>query len=76
LTRTVHHLGKPVRLGNVLHLEAGRGDRLGGAAGRDQLDIVRGKRLCELDQAGLVGDGEKGTGDAAGMVSHEQDPLS
>jgi len=36
----------------------------------------RSKRLGELDQAGLVGNGEKGAGDAAGMVSHEQDPLS
>jgi hypothetical protein len=37
---------------------------------------MRGKRFCELDQASLVGNGEKSAGDAAGMVSHEQDPLS
>jgi hypothetical protein len=35
-----------------------------------------GKRLGEFDQAGLVGNGKQGAGDAAGMVSHEQDPLS
>jgi hypothetical protein len=35
-----------------------------------------GKRLGELDQAGFVGDGKQSTGDAAGSVSHEQDPLS
>src|SRR5581483_11638045 len=31
-----------------------------GAAGRDQLDPVAGKRAGEIDQPGLVGDGDEG----------------
>ena len=65
LHAAVHHLGKAGELGHVAHLQAGVGERLAGAAGRDQLDAVAGERAGELDQAGLVGHGEQGAGDAA-----------
>ena len=38
----VHHLGKAGEVRHVAHLQAGVGERLGGAAGRDQLDAVAG----------------------------------
>ena len=60
LDAAVHHFGKAGQLGDVLDLQPGLGDRLRGAAGRDQLDAVAGQRLGELDQAGLVGNGNQG----------------
>ena len=65
LHAAVHHLGKAGELGDVEHGEAGIGQRLAGAAGRDELDAVLGERAGEIDQAGLVGDGDEGAGDAA-----------
>jgi hypothetical protein len=50
----VHHLGKAGQVGDVAHLEPRLAKRLGGAAGRDQLDARRGQRPAELDEAGLV----------------------
>ena len=38
----VHDLGEAGHVGDVAHRDAGRGDRLGGAAGRHQLDAVLG----------------------------------
>ena len=35
-----------------------------------QLDAGRDQGLAEFDQAGLVGNGQKGTGDAAGSLGH------
>ena len=66
LDPAIHHLGKAGELGDVLDLQPGRGDRLGGAAGRDQFDAVAGQRLRELDQPGLVGNGQQSAGHAAG----------
>ena len=54
-----------MRSDDVAHRQAGVGDRLGGAAGRDELDAVAGERAGEVDQPGLVGNREEGAGDAA-----------
>ena len=62
----VHHFGKAGELGDVVDRQAGRRDRLRGAAGGDELDAVAGQRVGELDQAGLVGNGQQGAGNAAG----------
>ena len=59
LDAAVHHLGKAGEVGDVADLEPGRGDRLRGAAGGDQLDAVLCERPGELDQAGLVGNGQR-----------------
>ena len=55
LEAAVHHLGKAGVLGDVLDGDAGVLERLGGAAGRQDLDAVRRQRAGELDEAGLVG---------------------
>ena len=70
LDAAVHHLGKAGELGDVEHLEPGVVERLGGAAGGDELDAVAGERLGEIDEAGLVGDRQQGAGDAARVAGH------
>ncbi len=65
LDAAVHHLGEAGELRNVDHLEAGVFQRLGGAAGRNQLDAVAGERLGEFGEAGLVGHREQRAGDFA-----------
>ncbi len=67
---TVHHLGKTGQVGHVLHGKTGVGQRLAGAARRNQFDAVAGKAPGEVDQSALVGHREQGAGDAAG-VCHE-----
>ena len=62
LDAAVHHLGKAGELGHVDDLEPGVRERLGGAAGRDELDAVAGERAGEIDQAGLVGHRNAGRG--------------
>jgi len=59
LDAAIHHLGKAGQLRDVAHRQARLGERLGGAAGRDQLDGVAAKRAREIDQSGFVRDGEK-----------------
>ena len=61
----IHHFGKAGEVRDVAHLQAGVGDRLGGAAGGDELDAVAAERAREVDQPGLVGNREEGAGDAA-----------
>ena len=54
--------------GDLAHLgdgPAGGTERLGCAAGGDQLDIVGGERSGEVDEAGLVVDGEERAADRA-----------
>ena len=48
LDPAVHHLGKAGQLGDIDHREAGIAERLGGAAGRDQLDAVAGQRASRM----------------------------
>jgi hypothetical protein len=55
----VHHLGKAGELGDVAHLQPRLAQRLGGAAGRDQLHPVPRQRLAELGKARLVGNGQE-----------------
>ena len=71
----VHHLGKAGEVGDVLDLQPGRGDRLRGAAGRDQFDAMRRRapwrirsgRSCRkrIIERGLRG----------AVVSHGQGPC-
>ena len=57
LDPAVHHLGKSGEFRDVPDLQARVRDRLCGAAGRDQLDIVARQSAGEIDQAGFVGYG-------------------
>jgi hypothetical protein len=70
LDPAIHHFGETRQLRDVLDVQPGGGDRLGGASGRDQLDAVPRQRLGEFDQAGLVGNGQQGAGHTARMVGH------
>jgi hypothetical protein len=58
LDPAVHHFGKTGQFRDVLHRQAGSGDRLRGAAGGNELDAVAGQRPGEFDQPGLVGNGQ------------------
>ncbi len=74
LDPAVHHFRKSGQLRDVPHLQPGLRDRLCRATGRDQLDAMGGQRPGKLDQAGLVGNGEKRAGDAAERVGHGRNP--
>ena len=70
LDPAVHHLGKAGEFGDIDDCKPRVLERLGGAAGRNELDPVAGKRLGESDQPGLVGYRQQGAGDAARMAAH------
>ena len=72
LEPAVHHLGKAGVLGHVLHGEAGVLQRLGGAAGGEDLHAARRQRLGEFDEPGLVGDRDQGPPDHS--ISHGSRP--
>ncbi len=74
LDPAVHHFRKAGQVCDIADLQPGRGDRLGGAAGRDQVDAKACQRAGELDQAGLVGNGKQCAGHAARSVGHENGP--
>ena len=74
LDPSVHHFRKPGQFGNIPDLQAGRGNRLGGAAGGDEIDAVGGKRAGELDQSGFIRYGQQSPGHAARMVGHSMGP--
>ena len=59
LDAAVEHLGKAGVLGDLGDREAGVGEQLGRAAGRQQLDAERRQLARELDDAGLVGNGDQ-----------------
>src|SRR5262249_5057881 len=59
LDAAVQHLGEAGQLGDLADPEAGPAQGPGGAARRDQLDAERGQAPAQLDDAGLVGDGEQ-----------------
>ena len=72
LDAAVHDLGKAGELGDVAHGDAGLGDRLGRAAGRDQLDAGRGKRPWRSRSRPVLSETESsarrtGTRSGAGM---------
>ena len=70
LDPAVHHFGKAGELRDIQNLEAGVLERLGGAAGRNQLDAVTGKRPGEFDQPALVGHRQQGAFDPARLAAH------
>ena len=70
----VHHLGKAGDLRDVDDREPGLLERRGGAAGRQELDAVPGQRLRQLDEAGLVGDGDQRPPDLDDILGHRR-PL-
>jgi len=65
LYTSVHHFGEVRQLGDVGDLEARVAQRLGGAAGGNQLDTVRRETFGEFDQSGLVGNGKQRAADGA-----------
>jgi hypothetical protein len=75
LHAAVHHLRKAGQLRHVDDAEPCVLQRLGGAAGRDELDVVAGERRGEVDEPGLVGHRQQGAGNAAGMGDHGQSRL-
>ncbi len=62
LDPAVHHFRKAGDVGYFGDGEAGSGQRHSCAAGRNELDAVVGQRARKLDQAGFVGNGNKGAG--------------
>ena len=67
---TVHQLGKAGQVRHVLDGEARLGERPAGAAGGDEGDAALGERPGEVDEAGLVGHGQEGAGDALRIAGH------
>ena len=58
----VHHLGEAGDLGDVVTLRPASRKRLGGAAGRDELDALVAQRPGEIDEPRLVADREQRAG--------------
>ena len=63
LDPAVEHLGEAGEVGDVAHGQAGVAQGLRSAAGGDEVDAVGGKRAGEVDEAGLVRNGEQGAAD-------------
>ena len=59
LYAAIHHLRKAGVVGDLPHGDAGRGDRLGGAAGGEEFHTLVVKAAGEVDESALVGDGEE-----------------
>ena len=76
LTRPSIISGKPVRSRHVLR-PAGpaSASALLRAAGRDEVDAALAQRAGEVDEAGLVGDGQQGARDALQIARHPAAPL-
>ena len=70
LDAAVHHLGEAGQLGNVDDREPRLAQRLARAAGGDEFDAVAGKRAGELDDPGLVGNGDESARGAAQIFGH------
>ena len=71
LDAAVHHFGVSGEIGDVAHRKPGCGQRLGGAACRNELDAVSRKRAGEIDEPGLVRHREKGAAHVAQLIGHE-----
>ena len=65
LHAAVEHLGEAGQVADVADRQAGVAQGPGGAAGGDQVHAEGGEGAGEVDQAGLVGDGEQGAADGA-----------
>ena len=55
----VEHFREAGVVGHFGHLEAGVSQQLGGAASGEERHALRSERLGEVDDAGLVGDGNE-----------------
>jgi hypothetical protein len=64
LDAPVHDLGKARQLLDPAHGEAAVAQRARRAAGRDELDAERLQSARELDDPGLIGDGQERATDA------------
>src|SRR3546814_16270453 len=62
LDAAVHHLGKAGEVGYIENIVPRLAQRLGGAAGRHQLDAVTDERGGKLGEPRLVADGTEGAG--------------
>ena len=72
LDPAIHDLRKACMDADFRHGNACVHQRFGGAAGRQDLDALGGKKLSELDKAGLVGHRNKRPGDLwCGLVGHD-----
>ncbi len=60
LDPAVEHFRESGHVAHVAHREAGVAQRAGRAAGGDEVPAEGGEALGELDQAGLIGNGEQG----------------
>jgi len=74
LDPSVHHFRKSGQFRYIRDLQARGGNRLGGAAGGDEIDAVAGQRAGEFDQSGFIRDGQQSAGHAARMVGHSLSP--
>ena len=70
LDAAVHHFGKAGQFGDVAHRQAGSLSALRVPPVETSSMPKPGKRAGEVDQAGLVGDGDEGAGGAAQMFGH------
>jgi hypothetical protein len=70
LDAAVHHFGETGEVSDVEHFQAGVGQRLARAAGRNQFDAIAGETAGEFDHSGFVGHGNESAGSAAQMVGH------
>ena len=69
----IHHLGALRDLGDVGHLEARLAQRLGGAAGGDELHALGGEATRKIDKPRLVADRKERAGNLLhGRMSREQ----
>ena len=59
LHAAAEHLGALRQVGDVEDRQARVADRAGGSAGGDELHLELGEALGELDEPGLVGNGEQ-----------------
>ena len=73
LHAAVHHLRHAGDGADVGDGEPGVGKRLRGAAGREDLDAVLGERAREVDDAGLVGDGDQRAPDRKQLGAGDRD---
>jgi len=55
----VQHLRETGEFGYVLHRDAGIADGLGGTAGGEEFHALVSEGTGEIEESGLVGDGEK-----------------
>jgi hypothetical protein len=59
LDAAVEHLGEAGEVGDISDRQAGIPESLGGASGGDEFYVMGYKGASKVDQAGLIGDGEK-----------------